>query len=162
MMHTDITKLPATELFDAVKQTLRDGYDVEFTVTGNSMWPILCHKRDSVIISACNLQEIKCGDTVLYCPIPEKYLLHRVTHIKNCNFRAAGDGNCFYDGTFPTDCIVARATTYIRKGKKYSADGFTMRMWSFCWRFLFPIRKTLLSAFRKISQLKRKFKNNKK
>ena len=162
MMHTDLTKVPATELFEAIKQTLRDGYDVEFTVTGNSMLPILCHRRDSVIISACNPQEIKCGDTVLYCPIPEKYLLHRVTHIKDGKFIASGDGNCFYDGTFPTDCIVARVKTYIRKGKKYSADSFAMKIWSFCWRILFPIRKTLSSVFSKISKLKRKSKNNKK
>ena len=161
MMHTDITKLPATELFDAVKQTLRDGYDVEFTVTGNSMWPILCHQRDSVIISACNTEEIKKGDTVLYCPIPEKYLLHRVTHIKNGKFRAAGDENCFYDGTFSTDCIVAKVTTYIRKGKKYSADSFAMKMWSFCWRHLFSTRKALLWLFRKISLLKKRLASDK-
>lgn len=156
MMHTDITKIPATELFDAVKQTLSDGYDVEFTVTGNSMWPLLCHQRDRVIISTCNVQEIKLGDTVLYCPIPEKYLLHRVTHMKNGKIRASGDGNCFYDGTFSTDCIVAKVTTYIRKGKRYSADSFAMKMWSFCWRLLFPVRKMLLSVFRKISLLKKK------
>ena len=155
MIHTDMTKLPASELFDAVKQTLSDGYDVEFTVTGNSMWPILCHKRDSVIISACNVQEIKPGDTVLYCPIPEKYLLHRITHMTDGKFRAAGDGNCFYDGTFSTDCIVAKVTTYIRKGKKYSADSFAMKMWSFCWRHLFPVRNILFSFFRKISLLKK-------
>ncbi len=160
-MHTDLTKVPTTELFGAIKQTLSEGYEVEFTVTGNSMWPILCHKRDSVIISACNLQEIKNGDTVLYCPIPEKYLLHRIIHIKNGTFRAAGDGNCFYDGTFSTDCIVAKVTAYIRKGKKYSANGFAMHMWSFCWRILFPIRKTLLWLFRKISLLKKRFANGK-
>ena len=160
-MHTELKKVPATELFDAIKQTLSEGYDVEFTVTGNSMWPILCHQRDSVIISACNTEEIKKGDTVLYCPIPEKYLLHRVTHIKEGKFKAAGDGNCFYDGTFPTDCIVAKVTAYIRKGKKYTADSLIMKLWSFCWRLLFPARKTLLWLFRKISLLKKIFANSK-
>lgn len=161
MMHTDLTKVPATELFEAIKQTLRDGYDVEFTVTGNSMWPILCHKRDSVIISACNVQKIKCGDTVLYCPIPEKYLLHRVMSVKNGKFCTAGDYNCFYDGNFSTDCVIGKVTTYIRNGKKFPADSFAMRIWSFCWRVLFPVRKTSLRILRKISLMKRKFTNYK-
>ena len=159
--NTDLTKVPATELFEAIKQTLSEGYDVEFTVTGNSMWPILCDKRDRVIISACNAQEIKPGDTVLYCPIPEKYLLHRVTNMKDGKFRAAGDGNCFYDGTFSTDCIVAKVTVYTRKGKKYSADSFVMKLWSFGWRILFPVRKILLSILHKISGLKKRFNNHK-
>lgn len=159
MKYTDITQLPASEFFGAVEQMLSDGYDVEFTVTGNSMWPLLSDKRDSVIISSCDEQAIKLGDTVLYCPIHEKYLLHRIVLIKNGKFSAAGDGNCFYDGTFSTDCIVGRVTAYIRKGKKYSANSFAMRMWSFCWRVLFPLRKILLWFLRKISLLKRKFTN---
>lgn len=159
MKHANMIKLPASEFFGAVEQMLSDGYDVEFTVTGNSMWPLLSNKRDSVIISSCDKQAIKLGDTVLYCPIHEKYLLHRIVSVKNGKFSAAGDGNCFYDGTFSTDCIVGKVTTYIRKGKKYSADSFAMRMWSFCWRSLFPLRKMLLWFLRKISSLKRKFAN---
>lgn len=159
MKHANVTKLPASEFFDAVEQMLSDGYDVEFTVIGNSMWPLLSSKRDSVIISSCNERTIKSGDTVLYCPIHEKYLLHRIVSIKNGRFRACGDGNCFYDGTFSTNCIVGRVTAYIRKGKKYSADSFAMRMWGFCWRILFPLRKILLWFLRKISLLKRKFNN---
>ncbi|MBQ4572281.1 MAG: S24/S26 family peptidase [Clostridia bacterium] len=149
MKHTDMTQLPASDFFGAVENMLSDGYDVEFTVTGNSMWPVLRHGRDRVIISSYGDKKIQPGDTVLYCPIREKYLLHRIMFVKNGNFRAAGDNNCFYDGNFSTDCIVGRVTTYIRKEKKYSADSFAMRTWSFCWRVLFPIRKTLLWLLRK-------------
>lgn len=145
-------KMPARELFENVSQLLAQGYDADFTVTGNSMWPLLVHSRDRVVLRR---QTPKNGDIVLYCPVEGKYLLHRINRLENGNFRAAGDGNCFHDGSFPVSCVVGTVVTVVRKGKNISADSFCLRLWSAVWRFLFPLRKFLLWFLRKLASIRR-------
>ncbi len=145
--------VPARELFDQVSQLLEQGYEADITVTGNSMWPLLAHGRDRVVLRK---QPPKNGDIVLFCPVKGKYLLHRINRLKNGRFRTAGDGNCFHDGSFPVSCIVGTAGAIVRKGKRKEANSFDLRLWSSLWRRLFPARKLLLRLLRALAAVRRK------
>lgn len=145
--------VPARELFDQVSQLLEQGYEADITVTGNSMWPLLAHGRDRVVLRK---QPPKNGDIVLFCPVEGKYLLHRINRLKNGRFRTAGDGNCFHDGSFPVSCIVGTAVAIVRKGKRKEANSLGLRLWSSLWRRLFPARKLLLRLLRALAAVRRK------
>lgn len=143
--------IPAKEMFPPMQALLEKGYDADFTVTGNSMWPLLVHGRDRVVLRKT---APKNGDIVLFCPVEGKYLLHRINRLKQGRFRTAGDGNCFHDGSFPLSCVVGTVVAVYRKEKYYAAAEIPMRLWSICWRLCFPIRPALLKILRRARRRK--------
>ena len=150
----EIKYIPNDVFCQAVEQMLEDGMDVEFTVTGNSMWPLLKHGRDSVTLTLCRGSDIKKGDIILFEALPSKYLLHRVTRISEGFFETTGDFNTFCDGEFPKDCVKGRAISVTRKGKRFKTDALLIKMYSVCWMGLFPVRTPLLRFISFISKIK--------
>lgn len=51
--------IPSTMLFTAIEKELHHHHLVSFTVTGMSMWSLLCHDRDKVIIASCSANDLK-------------------------------------------------------------------------------------------------------
>ncbi len=146
--------IPNDEFCHTVEQMLEEGMDVEFTVTGNSMWPLLKHGRDKVTLTPCKYSDIKKGDVILFEALPSKYLLHRVTRISEKHIETTGDFNTFRDGKFPKTCVKCKAINITRKGKCYKTDAFFMKLYSFCWMKFFAVRKPLLKFIRFISKTK--------
>ena len=149
-----LNRPPATELFENIRQFLHGGYSASFTVTGNSMWPLLRHGRDYVILESRAEKPLKKGDIVLFMPVEGRYLLHRIDWVSDGQFRTTGDGNCFRDGTFNQDCVVGRVVTLVRKGKKISCTNWLYRLSSHIWMALFWARPVLLKALRKLAMWK--------
>ena len=149
-----LTQLPASELFENIRQFLHEGNLVSFTVTGNSMWPLLEHGRDQVILESCAGKPLKKGDIVLFMPVEGRYLLHRIDWVKEGRFRTIGDGSCAQDGIFDQACVVGRAVTLVRKGKEISCKNWLYQLSSRVWLALFWIRPVLLSVLWKIAKWK--------
>ena len=149
-----LTRPPAEELFENVRQFLQDGYFASFTVTGNSMWPLLRHGRDHVVLEPCTGKPLKKSDIVLFMPAKGRYLLHRIDWVREERFRTTGDGNCFRDGTFDQDCVVGRVVTLVRKGKEISCTNWRYRLASRIWMALFWARPVLLKVLRKFATRK--------
>ena len=141
-MSAEKKNIPNEEFFSAVRQTLEEGKDVDFTVTGNSMWPLLKHGRDRVVLRKTEI--VKKGDVVLFEALPSKYMLHRVTQISEDNFETTGDCNSFRDGRFPKSCVIGKAVRIIRKEKSYSIESFLIKIYSALWMRLFVFRKPAL------------------
>ena len=154
MTQPELVRLSATELFENIRQLLHEGYLATFTVTGNSMWPLLRHGRDYVILESRAEKPLKKGDIVLFMPVEGRYLLHRIDWVNKDRFRTTGDGNCFRDGTFNQDCVVGRVVTLVRKGKKISCTNGLYRLTSRIWMSLFWARPVLLKALRKLAMWK--------
>ena len=150
----EIVYIPNDEFCTAVRQMLEEGKDVDFTVTGNSMWPLLKHGRDRVVLTRCKPQDIRKGDIVLFEALPSKFLLHRVTKLKENAFETTGDFNTFRDGVFPKDCVIGKAVRIVRKDKSYGTDSFFMRLYSDLWRALFFARKPLIKLLLWVSKRK--------
>ena len=135
--------LPPKELFTAVHQLLQDGYDAEFTVTGNSMWPLLAHGRDSVTLRKAEVSSLKKGDIVLL-QTERGYLLHRITGFKNGMLQTTGDYNCYRDDYVSAQCVLGTVVCFTRKGKQVSCSDPLYKVCNWLWRLLFPIRPLLL------------------
>lgn len=143
MKSKEMTFIPPEELFDAVFQMLQDGYDAEFTVVGNSMWPFLAHKRDRVTLRKAEGRFLKKGDIVLL-KTDSGYLLHRITRLKKGMVQTTGDNNCYHDELVPVENILGRAVCFTRKGKQITCDNILYRSIGCMWRVLFPFRPVLL------------------
>ena len=141
-------------LFDAVEAELEAGREAVFTVTGKSMWPFIGHGRDQVVIAACSGDDLRIGDIILFYTPLTNYLLHRVTALRDNEFETTGDGNCFHDGWFPRDCVMAKVKTIIRDGRTINCGSVRWRFLFAVWRGLFPVRKPLLRMLKRLGRLK--------
>lgn len=151
---TEEKKYISNDIFyPVVRQMLDEGKDVDFTVTGNSMWPLLKHGRDRVVLTSCGAEDIRKGDVILFEALPSKFLLHRVTRVSHSCFETTGDYNTFRDGSFPKSCVIGKAVRITRKGRTYESASALMRFYSATWMGLFPLRKPLLGFLRFLSRI---------
>ena len=107
----NVTLIPSDDLFAAVFQMLQEGYDAEFIVTGNSMWPLLAHGRDCVILRRAEGFCLKKGDIVLL-QTQTGYLLHRITRLRNGMLQTTGDYNCYRDEFVPAENVLGRVVCF--------------------------------------------------
>lgn len=145
--------------FASVKGLLDEGREVEFTVTGRSMYPLITNRRDSVIVEKAVPKDLRLRDIVLFAPLPDVYVLHRIIKLTENGFVTAGDGNLFVDGFFPNEALVARVNAVVRRGRKIPVTSKLYRLYSAIWVKLFPIRKPLFRIsefFYKVKQSLRK------
>lgn len=151
-MSMDIEKqlISSKELFSAIEELLAEGRQAAFTVTGMSMWPLLCHGRDQVVVEACLPDLLRRGDIILLQTHLENYLLHRITKKTATGVVTTGDGNCFRDGEFSFSCIRAKVVSLVRNGKTVKCSGWKWNVMSQIWMALFPIRKLMFAVWFRI------------
>ena len=147
----------AKDFFPVILEMLAQDNRAIFTVTGTSMWPLICHGRDQVIVERCDPKKLKKGDIILFEPLPGQYMLHRITRLGLDYFETTGDGNCFRDGTFSRNCVKAKVTKIIRKGKKINCSTIGWKVVFWCWSHLFFVRKALLFLLLKLTKFKNHF-----
>lgn len=137
-------------LFEAVAKCLEKNQQAEFIVTGMSMWPLICHGRDSVVVESVVPEQVKKGDIVLLRVNENRYLLHRVTKAPPDTIETTGDGNCFRDGAFPRSCVAARVAAVTRNGKKIDCNRMPWPLLAQLWMALFPCRKYIFALWFRI------------
>lgn len=142
--------IPAEVLFAAISEQLACNRQAKFTVTGMSMWPLICHARDQVIVGAVKPEELRKGDIILFQPVEGRFLLHRITTRTPEYFETTGDGNLFRDGKFPYDCVIAKVDKVIRNGKTIDCNKSGWKMLARIWMFLFPVRRYLFRGWFRI------------
>lgn len=138
-----VTLISPEELFGEISQLLQDGLDAEFTVVGNSMWPFLVSKRDKVTLRKAEIGSLKKGDIVLF-KTEDRYILHRITKLKNARVQTTGDSNCYRDNFVSVENILGLVVSFTRKGKQISCNNVLYKFISTVWRVLFPVRPALL------------------
>lgn len=131
-------------LFCEIERMLAEGRQVSFTVMGYSMYPFLVSGRDSVIVESSDRKKLKKGDILLFKPLPDRYMLHRVTKLAEEGFETTGDRNMFRDGMFPYECIVGKVITIVRKGKRIQCSNVLYQILYRTWNLLFPFRKHMI------------------
>ncbi|MBQ9071157.1 MAG: S26 family signal peptidase [Clostridia bacterium] len=116
----------------------RDGVYPSVT-EGISMRPLFKTHRDMVILERVS-GKLKKYDVALYKK-GEKYILHRVIGIddeKNV-YIIRGD-NTYKKEYVPMSSVIARLTSFKRKGKSHTVDEKPYRIYAVFWNFIYPIR----------------------
>lgn len=146
------------ELMPIIEDSFCQGLTVTLPITGNSMRPLFSHKRDSVVLSACDPRSLKRGDVPLYRRDNGQYVLHRVVRVEKDTYTLTGDAQWELEVDLPKENVLAVMTGFIRKGKAVDCRCFGYRVYVTVWMCLRPLRPLIVRVWRKL----RGFFRNKK
>lgn len=137
------------QLLPEVINLIEEGHSVTLQLRGFSMRPFLEDKRDKALLTKAT--NIKVGDPVLAEITPKHYVLHRIIKIDGTDVTLRGDGNLGTEHCKLED-IKASVIGFYRKGRNIldRTDEKKWKLYSKIWMCLYPIRRYLLAAYRRI------------
>lgn len=118
--------------FDVIKENLKNGIEVSFLPTGDSMLPLIRGNRDRVFLSNVDDEKFLVGDIVLFS-YNDTAILHRIVEIKNDDeVILKGDGNLTAECCLASD-IIAKVK-FIKRGKYcIYKDSIFWKTYRFLW-----------------------------
>ena len=139
------------EIVPIIEERIGSGKEVRITVTGNSMVPMLRHRRDSVVLKrAENLNKY---DIPLYRRENGIYVLHRIIKKKGDTYYIAGDNETSLEYPVKKEQVIAVVSGFYRKGKYYSNKNSLYKIYVWLWCAILPYRHKILP---KLLGIKRK------
>ncbi len=154
-MKQETTYKSFAELSPLIEALISSGSDVEITVTGNSMRPMLRHRRDRVVLTACNKFALKKGQLPLYKRQDGSYVLHRIVRVNEDSYDMCGDRQSEIERDVPKQSIIAVTKSFTRRERKISCDQKLYRVYVVLWQLLLPLRSRIFFWWSKI--IKKKF-----
>jgi len=152
-------QLANDEFLTHVSQLVGEGKKVSIRLKGNSMCPFLHSGRDVATLQRA--EEFRVGDVVLAELAKGKFVLHRIdalwldgARVKRLDAAAEGrvvlrgDGNVGVTESCLVADLRAKATEFVRDGRRFSVEGTIWRLYSCLWVALLPLRRYLLSSYR--------------
>ena len=103
-----------------IREAVAENRTVELTVTGSSMLPLLLDHVSSVRLEKPG--ELKKGDMVLFLRSDGRYVLHRISVVRNGVYDILGDNLPNPDRDVPQEDILAKVAAYNRRGKVWRTD----------------------------------------
>ncbi|MCI6617363.1 MAG: peptidase S41 [Prevotella sp.] len=142
-------QFPNALLLPEIVRMLDEGHTVTLRLKGFSMRPFLENDRDKALL--VKAEAIKVGDPVLAEIRPKSFVLHRIVRIDGTSVTLRGDGNLGTEHCRVTD-VKASVIGFYRKGRDSMdrTDSAKWKVYSWIWMHLFPIRRYLLAAYRRI------------
>lgn len=142
-------QLPNALLLPEIIRMLDEGHTVTLHLKGFSMRPFLENDRDKALLVKAGA--IKVGDPVLAELRPKQFVLHRIIRIDGDCVTLRGDGNLGTESCCVND-VKASIIGFYRKGRDTldRTDGIKWKVYSWIWMHLFPVRRYLLAAYRRI------------
>ena len=139
------------QLAPLIEETLADGGTFEIAIKGTSMLPLLVEGRDTVVLAAVGDTPEK-NDILFYRRSNGAYVLHRTLGSRNGEYIMCGDNQWVKETGITRDRIIGRVVKIKRKGKEFSVSAKKYRLYCFCWRLLFPVRKYIVKIRGKLSK----------
>lgn len=132
---------------------LDENIDITLTITGNSMNPLVTHKRDSIVLTNCNKFNLKRGDIPLYRRSNGQYVLHRIIKVNKNSYNLCGDNQYIIEKNLPKENIIAVVKAFERNGKIYSCNDFTYKVYWHLRVFSIPFRYFLHKIWGRIRRI---------
>lgn len=144
--------LETDKVVDIMDNIIAAGGECKLVVTGNSMFPTLKHKRDSVILVSPSKRCVKKGEIVFIQRENGEYILHRVYKTYEDYFIMNGDNQEWCEN-IRFNSVIAVAKKIVRKNKEISCDNLIYRSYVYLWMMLKNHRKQI---YRLYSYIRRK------
>ena len=141
-------QLPNEVLLGEVERMLAAGRDVVLVPKGRSMLPFIRGEVDKVLLKQVPQSQLKVGDIVL-AHVGERYVMHRIIHLKGNQVTLMGDGNLRGTELATRSEVVGAVAEIITPEGHHRKP---TRGW--LWRRLLPVRKYLLKIYRKWNKLR--------
>lgn len=149
------------EFSPLIEEALENGNQVQFTVTGNSMAPLLRHGIDKVCIVKPGKKPLQKLDIPLYVRADGKYILHRIIAVKKDGYMTAGDNRPTIEYPVDHSRVIGVVKGIWRGGRYIGCDGFLYRLYSGLWVFLLPIRRIISGCKRPLAKAQKVFNRRK-
>lgn len=124
--------------YDTIDEMLaREGWYMT-TISGVSMYPMLRHGKDQVLVKP-PVERLKPYDVAVY-RTPEKYIVHRVLKVCENHYVIRGD-NCVGLEYVPDKDVVGVVTGFWRSGKFYEVTDPRYLRYAHFWVAINPLVK---------------------
>lgn len=144
-------KISLDEIYPVVKEKIDIGGTVQLPITGTSMLPLLVWGRDTVELKKCeNPQKY---DIIFYRRDDGAFVLHRIVGKNENGFILCGDNQVKKEYGITEKHIIAVVKSITRKGKTFSVDKFSYKLYVKLWTLILPLRNIILVPLRKIKGL---------
>ena len=145
--------MPMENLAELIQVQLDNGGRANLTVTGNSMRPMLTHRRDSVTL--VRTQQYKVGQIPLFRRDNGAYVLHRIIEVTEDGYICCGDNQAIREPV-REDQMIAVVADFVKNGKYHTVEELGYRFYSAVWMKLFPVRKLYYRGRRFLGRVRRK------
>ena len=158
--------VPLEQLAPIMSECLAQGQEVVLTITGNSMSPFVRHKKDQVVLVACDPTALQPGDVPLYRRRNGQYVLHRIverddgvirsrygsdatlpSRCDSLHYTMLGDAQWQEEPGIQPDQILACATAFISRGKRWECNSDAYRNNRLRWHRMMPLRPLLVHTY---------------
>lgn len=145
--------VPMESLAEIIKLQLEKSGKATLIVTGSSMLPMLRNRRD--VVTLIPPQKVKKGDILLFIRESGQYILHRVIAVTETDYVCCGDNQAERESV-TGEQIVAVVDGFTRKGKYYTLDRLTYRIYTSIWVNLFFLRPWYIKLRRYLAGIRRR------
>lgn len=125
---------------DLIEEVLNNEGEIVLTVMGNSMFPMLRNKKDSVCIVKAKDKTLKKYDLPLFIRDDGKYILHRVVGVKSDGYVVLGDNQYVKEYSVKHSQVVGVVKGFWRNGKYISCEDIFYNIYVRLWNGTFFIR----------------------
>ena len=139
------------DMIPLIEERIKRGGSVSFTPMGLSMYPMLRHGADSVVLSPAP-GKLKKYDIPFYRRKNGRYVLHRVVKVEE-NYTCIGDNEYEYEPGIEHNQVIAVVTAFTRKGKEYTVDNFGYKLYCRVWHYTRFPRRVLKRVKRALKSL---------
>ena len=136
------------ELFPVISSFFDEDKKVIITAVGNSMRPLLRHKKDGIVLEKYKGQPLQTGDMAFYKRETGRYVLHRIVGIdENGSFTMLGDHQTEAEKGIREEQILALPTAIIRGKRTISLTSKGYQRYARFWSKSVFFRKLNIKLF---------------
>lgn len=144
-------KISLDEIYPIIKEKLDNNGTVQLPITGTSMNPLLYWGRDTVELTKC--ENPHKYDIIFYRRDDGAFVLHRIVGKNEKGFILCGDNQVKKEYGITEKHIIAVVKSITRKGKTFSVDKSSYKLYVKLWTLILPLRNFILIPMRKIKGL---------
>ena len=139
----------------SIEEELLKGNVCVQTTVGDSMFPMLRNRRDTVVVEPVK-GELKRYDMPLYRRPSGQYVLHRILHVKPDGYVICGDNRYVKEYPVPREWILGVVTGFYRNDKFISVNEWKYLLYVHLWCDFFPVRAFVLRGKAFYKRLKKR------
>lgn len=137
-------------MMQEISRLISEGKTISISAKGYSMNPFIVHMKDQITLGSWTDDQIKKGAVVLVKDVRGCYIIHRIIKRDGNVLTLMGDGNIGIIETAYVEDIIALMHAVIKKGRTYSVNSLSWRLYSWFWKLLTPVRRYPLAVWRRL------------
>ena len=137
-------------MMQEISRLISEGKSISISAKGYSMNPFIVHMKDQITLGSWTDDQIKKGAVVLVKDVRGCYIIHRIIKREGNVLTLMGDGNIGIIETAYVEDNIALMHAVIKKGRTYSVNSLSWRLYSWFWKLLTPVRRYPLAVWRRL------------